>query len=114
MAPYASRFPFEAWLLPRRHSARFEDTLENECGSLAGALKLTLASLDEALDRPPYNFIIHSAPFREPSDESYHWHIEIMPILSKVAGFEWGTGIFINPTPPEEAAQTLREIIDLA
>ena len=58
--------------------------------------------LDEALDRPPYNFIIHSAPFRDPSDESYHWHIEIMPILSKVAGFEWGTGIFINPTPPEE------------
>jgi UDPglucose--hexose-1-phosphate uridylyltransferase len=113
VAPYASRFPFEAWLLPRRHGARFEDTSENECGSLAGALKSTLASLDEALDRPPYHFIIHSAPFREPSDESYHWHIEIMPILSKVAGFEWGTGIYINPTPPEEAAQTLREIIDL-
>ena len=113
VAPYASRFPFEAWLLPRRHSARFEDTSENECGSLAGALKSILASLDEVLDRPPYHFIIHSAPFRESSDESYHWHIEIMPILARVAGFEWGTGIYINPTPPEEAAQTLREIIDL-
>ncbi len=114
VAPYASRFPFEAWLLPRRHSARFEDTSETECGSLAGALKSTLASLDEALDCPPYSFIIHSAPFREALDESYHWHIEIVPILTRVAGFEWGTGIFINPTPPEDAAQTLREIIDLA
>lgn len=113
VAPYASRFPFEVWLLPRRHSARFEDTSETECGSLARALKSTLVSVDQALDRPPYNFIIHTAPFREASDEFYHWHIEIMPILTRVAGFEWGTGIYINPTPPEDAAQTLRNSVSL-
>lgn len=108
VAPYASRFPFEVWLLPRRHNARFEDASEAECGSLARTLKSLLVSLDEVLDRPPYNFILHSAPFREASGESYHWHLEIMPILARVAGFEWGTGIYINPTPPEEAAQALR------
>ncbi len=83
-------------------------------GGLAGALKSTLGALDEALDHPPYTFILHSAPFREASDQSYHWHIEVMPILTRVAGFEWGTGIYINPTPPEEAAQTLRSSISLS
>ena len=114
VAPYASRFSFEFWLLPRRHNARFEDMSETECGSLAGALRSTLTALDEVLGRPPYNLILHSAPCREGSDESYHWHIEIMPILTRVAGFEWGTGIYINPTPPEEAAQTLRDSISLS
>jgi UDPglucose--hexose-1-phosphate uridylyltransferase len=112
VAPYASRFPCETWLLPRRHNACFEEATEPECASLARALKTTLASLDNGLGHPPYNFIIHSAPLREVSKEFYHWHIEIMPTLSKVAGFEWGTGVYINPTPPEEAAQILREVLE--
>ena len=61
------------------------------------------------LENPAYNYILHTSPFREEDNEYYHWHIEIMPKLTKVAGFEWGSGFFINPTPPEEAARFLRE-----
>ena len=61
------------------------------------------------LDNPPYNLIIHSSPVQDPNNDYYHWHMEIMPTLTKVAGFEWGTGFYINPTPPEEAARFLRE-----
>ena len=61
------------------------------------------------LEGPAYNYILHTSPFREEDNEYYHWHIEIMPKLSKIAGFEWGSGFFINPTPPEEAARFLRE-----
>jgi UDPglucose--hexose-1-phosphate uridylyltransferase len=63
-----------------------------------------------ALGDPPYNFILHTTPLREKEPPYYHWHIEIMPTLNRVAGFEWGSGFYINPTPPEEAAKFLREI----
>ena len=66
--------------------------------------------LKVALDDPPFNYIIHSAPFRSGGTDFYHWHIEIMPKLTKVAGFEWGSGFYINPTPPEESAKFLREL----
>jgi UDPglucose--hexose-1-phosphate uridylyltransferase len=72
-------------------------------------LKTTLRKLDSALERPAYNFIIHSAPVQDPQLAYYHWHVEIIPRLTKVAGFEWGTGFYINPTPPEESARFLRE-----
>ena len=62
-----------------------------------------------ALDFPSYNFVIHTSPIGEEINDHYHWHIEMMPKLTKVAGFEWGTGFYINPTPPEEAARFLRE-----
>jgi UDPglucose--hexose-1-phosphate uridylyltransferase len=107
--PYASRFPYETWILPRRHRASFEDMAKTECRELARILKTALTRLDNLLAHPPYNFIIHSSPFREPSDDYYHWHIELMPTLTKVAGFEWGTGVYINPTMPEEAAESLRD-----
>ena len=73
-------------------------------------LKDTLQRLNRALDRPPYNFVIHTAPVSEGELEYYHWHLEIMPKLTRVAGFEIGSGFYINPTPPEDAAQYLREI----
>ena len=60
------------------------------------------------LGDPPYNFMLHSAPLRTPALDHFHWHLEIIPKLTRVAGFEWGTGFFINPTPPEEAAEYLR------
>jgi UDPglucose--hexose-1-phosphate uridylyltransferase len=67
--------------------------------------------MDKVLQDPPYNFIIHNSPLHEYHDvQYYHWHIEIMPKLTKVAGFEWGTGFYINPTPPEDAATFLREV----
>ena len=61
------------------------------------------------LERPPYNLLIHTAPLQEAANPHYHWHIEIIPKLTRVAGFEWGTGFYINPTPPEESAQFLRD-----
>jgi UDPglucose--hexose-1-phosphate uridylyltransferase len=108
--PFAPRFPFETWLLPKNHVSAFEDSQRSEFASLARALKDTLQRINRALNRPHYNFLIHSAPCRDSRLDHYHWHIEIMPKLTKVAGFEWGTGFYINPTAPEEAAQYLREI----
>ncbi len=107
--PYAARFPFETHILPRRHQSHFEEMEAGDLHNLAWVLRSTLRKLDRVLERPPYNFIIHTAPVQEASNEFYHWHIEIMPKLTKVAGFEWGTGFYINPTPPEESAKFLRE-----
>jgi len=107
LAPYAPRFPFETWLLPRSHSPRFEEASRQQYGSLARMLKLVLRGVDRALESPPYNLIIHSSPFSEETTQFYHWHVELMPKLTRTAGFEWGTGFYINPTSPEEAAQVL-------
>jgi UDPglucose--hexose-1-phosphate uridylyltransferase len=110
VAPYAPRFPFETWLLPRSHGARFEEAPRQAYESLARMLKSVLQRIDRALESPPYNLIIHSAPFYEDVAESYHWHVELMPKLTRTAGFEWGTGFYINPTSPEEAAAVLRGV----
>jgi UDPglucose--hexose-1-phosphate uridylyltransferase len=106
--PYASRFPFETWLLPKRHGAAFEEAPRPVHDSMAAAIKGVIERLNRALDSPAYNFIVHSAPFGEDVAHSFHWHVELMPRLSRTAGFEWGTGFYINPTAPEEAAQVLR------
>ncbi len=107
-APFASRFPFEIWVLPRKHESHFEDLQEFEAEELAHVLKSSLARLETVLDLPPYNYIIHSAPFNVRKSEYFHWHIEIIPRLTNIAGFEWGTGFYINPTPPELASELLR------
>jgi UDPglucose--hexose-1-phosphate uridylyltransferase len=108
--PFAPKFPFETWILPRRHRSAFEDCERGEFAGLADALRVALRKLHVALDNPAYNFILHTAPFETRDQPHYHWHVEIMPTLSQVAGFEWGSGFYINPTPPEEAARFLREI----
>jgi UDPglucose--hexose-1-phosphate uridylyltransferase len=110
LAPYAPRFPFETWILPRRHQALFEDAPRHEYASLARMLGDILRRMNTTLRMPPYNLLIHSAPVAEKAGEYYHWHVEIIPKLTKVAGFEWATGFYLNPTAPEEAAQVLREI----
>jgi UDPglucose--hexose-1-phosphate uridylyltransferase len=107
LAPFASRFPFETWILPKDHSPSFEEM--GDYKGLAQVLLSILNRMDRILDNPPYNFVIHTSHFRESQNEYYHWHLEIMPKLTKVAGFEWGTGFYINPTPPEEAAKSFRE-----
>ncbi|OGS45646.1 MAG: galactose-1-phosphate uridylyltransferase [Elusimicrobia bacterium RIFOXYD2_FULL_34_15] len=109
IAPFASRFPFETWILPKVHSSVFEDLPKHEVANLAMMLRDINARMNEILEKPPYNFVIHNAPCRTGKLPYYHWHIEMMPRLTKVAGFEWGTGFYINPTPPEEAAKFLRE-----
>jgi UDPglucose--hexose-1-phosphate uridylyltransferase len=109
--PFAPRFPFETWILPRQHDASFPVLTDiGELRDLAVTLKDTLQRLNRALDRPPFNFVIHTAPVSEGEVEYYHWHLEIIPTLTRVAGFEIGSGFHINPTPPEDAAQYLREV----
>jgi UDPglucose--hexose-1-phosphate uridylyltransferase len=76
--------------------------------NLAKAIRVLLNKANQVLDSPPYNLVIHSSPTQDSANEHYHWHIEFMPKLTKTAGFEWGTGFYINPTPPEEAAKFLR------
>ena len=109
LAPYAPRFPFETWILPKRHQSLFEEAPRHEYASLARLLGDILRRMNKALVSPPFNLLIHSAPFAEPTGEFYHWHVEIIPKLTKVAGFEWATGFYLNPTAPEEAAQVLRD-----
>ncbi|MGR3311530.1 MAG: galactose-1-phosphate uridylyltransferase [Candidatus Brocadiales bacterium] len=110
--PFAPRFPFETWILPKKHEAHFENTQKIEIEELATVLKSTLAKIEIALDSPPYNYILHTSPFNSGELEYYHWHIEIIPRLTRVAGFEWGTGYYINSVPPESAAEYLRKVDD--
>ena len=109
LAPYAPRFPFETWVLPKQHGATFENASTALYEDLARTMKKLLVLTDKVLDRPAYNFVLHTSPMREETDLYFHWHIEFMPKLTKVAGFEWGTGFYINPTPPEESARALRD-----
>ena len=110
ICPFAPKFAFECWILPKQHRAAYEETPREVMLGLADALKTTLAKLAVALDEPPYNYMLHTLPFNEDNPRFYHWHIELIPKLTKVAGFEWGSGFYINPTPPEEAAAHLRDI----
>ncbi len=109
IAPYASRFPFETWLVPKRHGSHFENADSAEIGEIAWAFRTMVRKMERVLEHPAYNMVLHSAPIQEHSMPHYHWHVEIIPRLTRVAGFEWGTGFHINPTPPEEAAAFLRE-----
>ena len=108
--PYVSSFPFEMWILPKAHSSDFASLPEEVLQDFARILKDVLTRVRSALSDPSYNFIIHTAPMERREREEYHWHLELMPKLTKVAGFEWGTGFYINPTPPELAAKVLREL----
>lgn len=114
--PFAARFPFELCILPKRQNPEFHLISSEELQTLADMLKVTLQKLSRALNRPQYNYLIHTMPSRHPHrgywdtiDHDFRWHIEILPRLTWVAGFEWGSGFFINPTAPEESAKYLRE-----
>ncbi len=106
---YASRFPFETWILPKRHSSHFEGIAPEEAENFAHVLKAVLKKIETAIAGGPYNFIFHTSPFNVGEIEHYHWHVEIIPRLTRVAGFEWGTGFYVNPVAPEQAAKFLRE-----
>jgi UDPglucose--hexose-1-phosphate uridylyltransferase len=112
-APHASRSPYELSLLPIAHQADFTEITDEAVMQLSGMLSKVLKSLKSHLNDPPYNLIIHSCPkpIAGSVTDLFHWHFEIIPRLSKLAGFEWGTGFFINSTFPEEAATNLRSII---
>jgi len=110
-APWAPRSPFETWIVPRRHESNFEAEPKERLALCAAALRSTLKRIAVALGDPAYNFIVHSNPLRDAPSPSYHWHIEVMPALTHLAGFEWGSGFHINPVPPEEAAEFLRLVV---
>ena len=109
-APFASRFPFELWVVPKEHWSSFGYIDELLVPDLARTMMTTLQGLSRLLKRPPFNYVLHTSPCKTPEMEHYHWHIEIIPRLIKMAGFEWGTGFYINPTEPERAANLLREV----
>jgi UDPglucose--hexose-1-phosphate uridylyltransferase len=110
ICPFAARFPFEVWIVPRQHGSHFETADSPTIRNLGWVMRVVLRKFDKVLERPPFNFNIHSAPIQEADMPHYHWHIELIPKLTKIAGFEWGTGFYINPTPPEESARFLRDV----
>jgi len=119
LAPYAARFPFEVHLFPTRHCHDFVLMSDDETWELAQFLKEILLRIKVTLNDPAYNMMLQTAPNPLPRpgrpdywgtiEYDYHWHIEIVPRLTKVAGFEWGTGFYINPVAPEQSARFLAE-----
>ncbi len=117
ISPFAAMFPFELWILPKEHEADFLSVNEKQLLDLAQVLKIMLLKWYKALGNINYNMVLHTIPSPNAVEEQfplahahYHWHIELFPRLTKTAGFEWGTGFYINPTPPEEAAEYLRNL----
>lgn len=122
LTPFASRFPFEMMIapMPKRHCHDFAMNTDEDLYHLAIVFKEVLGKLKKGLNDPAYNFLIHTSPnlnanargnfYWNTIEKDFHWHIEIIPRLTKNAGFEWGTGFYINPTPPEEAAAYLKQI----
>lgn len=110
LSPWAARVPFETWVLPKQHQSHFEDEPRAVVRDVAEAIGTVVRRLEVALDRPAWNMLLHTAPLRERGLTHYHWHLEVLPAVTRVAGFEWGSGFFINPVPPEEAAAFLRGI----
>jgi UDPglucose--hexose-1-phosphate uridylyltransferase len=109
LSPWAARSPFEVWLLPRAHRSSFETATGPELRAIADQLRALLRKVDVALEKPAINLFLHTMPLREPLNDHYHWHLTLKPVLTLQAGFEWATGCYINPTPPEEAASFLRQ-----
>ena len=107
--PFAPRYAFETWIIPKRHAADFTAMGAGEKKELAKILKDILVRVKTVLSNPSYNFFVHIAPNDYDAPESYHWHIEIIPKLTRSVGFEWGTGLYIVPTPPQTAARCLRQ-----
>jgi len=117
ISPFAARFSFETWIMPKKHCCDFTCQDGESLKNLGKVMKELLSKLKKGLNDPPYNYVIHTAPFRRKKsgywktiDQDYHWHIEIMPRLTRVAGFEWGTGFYICPITPEDCAKFLREV----
>ncbi len=107
--PFASRFPFETWIVPKEHQASFGLISIEDSKRFGKVLKTTLLKLYTKLNDPDYNYVIHTAPVKDEQEDYYHWHLQIIPRLTTPAGFEMGSGIYINVSFPEETAQYLRE-----
>ncbi len=119
ISPFASAFPFETWVLPRAHAHDLAVASDDDLRGLSVILRDLLRRLRLLLSDPPYNLVLHTAPSAHPRpgqpaywstiEHDFHWHLELVPRITRFAGFEWGSGYTVNPTPPEEAAAFLRE-----
>jgi UDPglucose--hexose-1-phosphate uridylyltransferase len=107
--PFAPRYCFETWIIPKGHSADFAGADDQSQLKLAQILQDVLKRIKKVLGNPSYNFYLHTAPVGYANGACYHWHIEIIPKLTRSVGFEWGTGLHIVPTFPQDAARALRE-----
>lgn len=110
ITPYAPRSPFEMWIMPRYHHSNYAAQDETSLQALTDIFSQSLRRLDACIPNAPYNFVLHTQPLRSPLLDHYHWHFEIVPKLTSIAGFEWGTGFYINPMPPEETCKYLKEV----
>jgi UDPglucose--hexose-1-phosphate uridylyltransferase len=121
IAPFASRFPFETWFLPKEHFCDFYKMDRPKLPDYAELIRIVFTKMRKVIGDFPYNLVLHTAPFKrdagkkgywETIEYDYHWHLELLPILTRVAGFEWGSGFYINPLPPEDACKSIREAKD--
>jgi UDPglucose--hexose-1-phosphate uridylyltransferase len=119
IAPYASRFPYEVFIAPIEHNCSYADITDDDLERFSRFLKDILMRIKKVLNDPPYNFVINTSPNTEANPRlpeqwttlkyDYHWHVDIIPRVVRIAGFEWGSGFYINPSVPEEAAKFLRK-----
>jgi diadenosine tetraphosphate (Ap4A) HIT family hydrolase len=119
IAPFASRFPFEMGVLPKSHNSAFSRITPGQIDSLARILRDVLQKVDHTLGGPPYNLSLQDRPFLRPRggywgtiEDDFHWHLEILPQIARITGFEWASGFFYNPVPPEVAARCLTPLAD--
>jgi UDPglucose--hexose-1-phosphate uridylyltransferase len=108
ITPFASQTPFEMWIIPRQHNSHFHNLSDAEAADMGYIMKDVIFRLNKSLNYPSYNYMIHTSPIKDADVSHYHWHLEIMPRVKSIAGFEWGSGFYINPTLPEEAAAFMR------
>jgi len=110
-SPFASRYPFETWIVPKKHAPDFHHIHEEGIEDLSVAIQSLFLRFRKLLSDPPYSLAFHTSPVQSRFHRSeYHWHIETRLRIGLREGFEWGTGFFVNPTPPEDAAAFLREM----
>jgi UDPglucose--hexose-1-phosphate uridylyltransferase len=119
LAPFASRFPFETTIFPKSHNSAFSRISAGEVESLARILRDVLRKLDHTLGGPPYNLLLQDRPFLRSRagywntiEDDFRWHLEILPQIARITGFEWASGFFYNPVPPEIAARCLSPVVD--
>lgn len=112
VCPFASRFPYSFSIFPRTHRSRYEEMGQSELSDLSLAVKATLSALESAHPSAAYNFVLQTSPFQGGNEESFHWRLQVIPRLSKIAGFEWGSECFINSVTPEHAASVLRDHLE--
>jgi UDPglucose--hexose-1-phosphate uridylyltransferase len=109
LSPFAPRSPFEMWIMPKEHSSSYTEQSEQSLAALVDIFSESLQRLDACIPNVPYNFVLHTQPLRSQPLNHFHWHFEIVPKLTSIAGFEWGSGFYINPMPPEDTCAYLKE-----